>query len=76
MAACALPSWKRPVPWTGRSIRAFIAPAPRGASRSPSAASPDGQGIRLTLVQEVLTNHRFRFALESDPEPTRFTIRF
>jgi nitrogen-specific signal transduction histidine kinase len=37
---------------------------------------PNGQGIGLTLVQEVLTNHRFRFALESDPEPTRFTIRF
>jgi two-component system, NtrC family, nitrogen regulation sensor histidine kinase NtrY len=37
---------------------------------------PDGQGLGLTLVQEVLTNHRFRFALESDPEPTRFTIRF
>ncbi|HEY0991329.1 MAG TPA: ATP-binding protein [Kofleriaceae bacterium] len=37
---------------------------------------PNGQGVGLTLVQEVLTNHRFRFALESDPEPTRFTIRF
>jgi signal transduction histidine kinase len=37
---------------------------------------PNGQGLGLTLVQEVLTNHRFRFALESDPEPTRFTIRF
>jgi len=37
---------------------------------------PNGQGLGLTLAQEVLTNHRFRFALESDPEPTRFTIRF
>lgn len=37
---------------------------------------PNGQGLGLTLVQEVLINHRFRFALESDPEPTRFTIRF
>jgi two-component system nitrogen regulation sensor histidine kinase NtrY len=37
---------------------------------------PNGQGLGLTLAQEVLTNHRFRFSLESDPEPTRFTIRF
>jgi signal transduction histidine kinase len=37
---------------------------------------PNGQGLGLTLAQEILTNHHFRFALESDPEPTRFTIRF
>ena len=37
---------------------------------------PNGQGLGLTLVQEVLTNHHFRYALDSDPEPTRFTIRF
>jgi two-component system nitrogen regulation sensor histidine kinase NtrY len=34
-----------------------------------------GQGIGLTLVQEILTQHKFEFALESPPgHPTRFTI--
>lgn len=37
----------------------------------------NGQGIGLTLVQEILTRHRFDFALESMPGgPTRFTILF
>lgn len=36
-----------------------------------------GQGIGLTLVQEILIQHRFEFSLESSPgEPTRFTIYF
>jgi two-component system, NtrC family, nitrogen regulation sensor histidine kinase NtrY len=36
-----------------------------------------GQGIGLTVVQEILANHRFDYALESPPGgPTRFTIRF
>jgi two-component system, NtrC family, nitrogen regulation sensor histidine kinase NtrY len=35
----------------------------------------DGQGIGLTLIQEILTQHGFRFSLESPPGgPTRFTI--
>ena len=36
-----------------------------------------GQGIGLTLVQEVLSRHRFQYSLDS-PEggPTRFTIVF
>ena len=35
----------------------------------------NGQGLGLTLVQEVLTRHGFPFALESNPgEPTRFTV--
>lgn len=36
-----------------------------------------GQGIGLTLVQEILSQHRFRYSLDS-PEggPTRFTIVF
>jgi signal transduction histidine kinase len=34
-----------------------------------------GQGIGLTLVQEILTHHRFEFSLDGDPGgPTRFTI--
>jgi two-component system, NtrC family, nitrogen regulation sensor histidine kinase NtrY len=35
----------------------------------------NGQGIGLTLVQEILTHHHFEFALESKTDgPTRFTI--
>ncbi len=35
----------------------------------------NGQGLGLTLVQEVLTRHGFGFSLESNPgEPTRFTV--
>jgi signal transduction histidine kinase len=34
-----------------------------------------GQGIGLTLVQEILSHHRFGFSLDGDPGgPTRFTI--
>lgn len=37
----------------------------------------DGQGIGLTLVQEILNRHGFDFALESKSDkPTRFTIWF
>jgi two-component system nitrogen regulation sensor histidine kinase NtrY len=36
-----------------------------------------GQGIGLTLVQEILANHRFGYALDGPPGgPTRFTILF
>jgi nitrogen fixation/metabolism regulation signal transduction histidine kinase len=35
----------------------------------------NGQGIGLTIVQEILNTHGFDFTLESRPgEPTRFTI--
>jgi C4-dicarboxylate-specific signal transduction histidine kinase len=37
----------------------------------------NGQGIGLTLVQEILSHHRFDFALESKPGgPTLFNIFF
>ena len=37
----------------------------------------NGQGIGLTLVQEILTQHSFEFSLESTAgQPTRFTIIF
>jgi nitrogen fixation/metabolism regulation signal transduction histidine kinase len=37
----------------------------------------NGQGIGLTLVQEILDQHGFEFSLESKAgEPTRFTIWF
>jgi nitrogen fixation/metabolism regulation signal transduction histidine kinase len=36
-----------------------------------------GQGIGLTMVAEILGNHRFDFALDGPPGgPTSFTIRF
>jgi two-component system, NtrC family, nitrogen regulation sensor histidine kinase NtrY len=36
---------------------------------------PHGQGIGLTMVQEILSNHGFDFSLDSLPGgPTRFTI--
>jgi signal transduction histidine kinase len=37
----------------------------------------NGQGIGLTLVQEILANHKFGYALDGPPGgPTRFTILF
>src|SRR5262245_25602742 len=37
----------------------------------------NGQGIGLTLVQEILDQHGFQFSLESPPSgPTQFTIYF
>ncbi len=39
------------------------------------STKPNGQGLGLTLVQEILTRHGFGFSLESNPgEPTRFTV--
>jgi len=36
-----------------------------------------GQGIGLTMVQEILNRHGFEFSLESEEgEPTRFEILF
>ena len=37
----------------------------------------NGQGIGLTLVQEILVQHRFEYSLEGPPGgPTRFTVLF
>jgi nitrogen fixation/metabolism regulation signal transduction histidine kinase len=39
------------------------------------STKPNGQGIGLTLVQEILAGHGFGYALESEPGgPTRFTV--
>jgi two-component system, NtrC family, nitrogen regulation sensor histidine kinase NtrY len=39
------------------------------------STKPDGQGIGLTLIQEILLHHGFRFSLESPAGgPTRFSI--
>ncbi len=41
------------------------------------STKPQGQGIGLTLVQEILSGHGFDYALEHRPgEPTRFSIMF
>lgn len=59
-----------------------------GTGISPEAAShlfspfystkPDGQGLGLMFVNEVLRRHGFRFSLATDPSDglTRFTIHF
>jgi signal transduction histidine kinase len=37
----------------------------------------NGQGIGLTLIQEILSQHKFEFSLDSAPgRPTQFTILF
>jgi len=37
----------------------------------------NGQGIGLTLIQEILSQHRFEFSLDSQPgQPTQFAIYF
>ncbi len=38
---------------------------------------PEGQGVGLTFVREVLSAHGFRFSLEGPPGgPTRFSVGF
>ncbi len=53
-----------------------ISPEARANLFTPFFSTKDhGQGIGLTLVQEVLTQHRLDFSLESRPGgPTQFTI--
>ena len=41
------------------------------------STKPEGQGLGLTLVQEILAGHGYDYALECPPGgPTRFTIVF
>jgi len=41
------------------------------------STKPNGQGVGLTLVQEILTNHGFHFSLETTAErQTEFRIQF
>jgi two-component system, NtrC family, nitrogen regulation sensor histidine kinase NtrY len=55
-----------------------IAPDARAQLFTPFFSTKEGgQGIGLTLVQEILANHRFGYALDGPPGgPTRFTILF
>lgn len=57
---------------------AGIPPAVRANLFTPFFSTKEnGQGIGLTLVQEILDQHEFEFALESAPgTPTQFTIWF
>lgn len=70
--------------WAGRR---FVAIEDSGHGIPPEAQAnlftpffstkENGRGIGLTMVQEILTQHGFRFSLESPPgEPTRFLIQF
>ncbi len=37
----------------------------------------NGQGLGLTMIQEILSQHRFEFSLDSEPgQPTQFAIYF
>jgi signal transduction histidine kinase len=37
----------------------------------------NGQGIGLTMIQEILSQHRFEFSLDGEPgQPTQFAIYF
>jgi two-component system, NtrC family, nitrogen regulation sensor histidine kinase NtrY len=55
-----------------------ISPAVRDQLFTPFFTTKEGgQGIGLTLVQEILVNHHLDYALEGPPGgPTRFTIIF
>lgn len=55
-----------------------IPPEVRGQLFTPFFSTKEhGQGIGLTLVQEVLSNHGLTFSLDSEPGgPTTFTILF
>jgi signal transduction histidine kinase len=72
---------------TGRSGRALLEVEDSGPGIPPEVAAQiftpffstkeQGQGLGLTLVQEILRQHRCDFALEGPPGgPTRFTIAF
>ncbi len=55
-----------------------IAPEARPQLFTPFFSTKEhGQGIGLTLVQEILANHRFGYALDGPPGgPTVFTVAF
>jgi signal transduction histidine kinase len=55
-----------------------IAPDARARLFTPFFSTKEkGQGIGLMLIQQILGQHRFEYALESAPgEPTRFTVLF
>ena len=57
---------------------AGIAPEVRDHLFTPFYSTKrNGQGIGLTIVREILSQHRFAYSLEGSPgQPTRFTIDF
>jgi nitrogen fixation/metabolism regulation signal transduction histidine kinase len=71
----------------GQAMRGFVVIEDTGCGISPSvranlftpffSTKGNGQGIGLTLVQEILDQHGFEFSVESHPgSPTAFTIHF
>ncbi len=67
--------------------RSFVSIADSGSGIRPEAQAQlftpffstktGGQGLGLTVIQEILSQHQFEFALESrPPQPTTFTIFF
>jgi signal transduction histidine kinase len=72
---------------TTAADRGWLEVVDSGPGISPQVASelftpffttkPDGQGVGLTFVREVLSSHGFAFSLAGGPGgPTRFEIRF
>jgi nitrogen fixation/metabolism regulation signal transduction histidine kinase len=55
-----------------------LSPEVRANLFTPFFSTKDnGQGIGLTMVQEILSQHQFEFSLEGPPgQPTQFTIYF
>jgi signal transduction histidine kinase len=70
-----------------KAARGFVMVEDTGCGITPEARAnlftpffstkENGQGIGLTLVQEILSQHGFEFSLEGRPgQPTQFTIYF
>ncbi len=67
--------------------RSFVIVEDTGSGLTPEARAnlftpffstkENGQGIGLTMIQEILSQHRFEFSLDSQPGgPTQFVIYF
>jgi nitrogen fixation/metabolism regulation signal transduction histidine kinase len=73
---------------TGKKVgRGFVVIEDSGSGLTPEVKAnlftpffttkENGQGVGLTMVQEILSRHQFEFSLEGQPgQPTRFSIAF
>ena len=73
-----LPPRRPPRRWSSRTRGPGLSPEARQNLFTPFFSTKEhGQGIGLTLVQEILSQHRFQYSLDSPPGgPTQFTIVF